>query len=408
MYYDPTGHKGDTVIHLPEGDYYPEEIPYLRLGQQHGKAIEDKVSGVKGSMNDNLGQYFDTPAVNNIRLNVMSAIIRLQKDGYALDEYSEMLQNKSLSPSKRKDIQNTIKLYLGAFNKDYSTVSNYGLTIDGYNVVKDSHYYTALATVYFAGFGQQYNDLANNEYFAPFQTALDITQTAQSLYMGIKLHSIMLNSNPYSNENAPSPSRNSKGAYENKLDSLEGDGYYSHNTVKPTVVERIDTANGMGKFNLGNYEERTGNPYNNTIQETGNSGVGGANKIFSPVEFKGTSKVGGKVRDISRRVYQRNDIDWNYVNPETGMSNLEWSKLGNAPIGKDGLPIELHHLLQEEAGPMAEALNSVHGKGQKILHGLRESGQSFRNNPVLEKQYNNFRKQYWKWRSNDAGTGLLP
>lgn len=60
---------------------------------------------------------------------------------------------------------------------------------------------------------------------------------------------------------------------------------------------------------------------------------------------------------------------------------------------------------------MAEVLSSVHDKGQKIHHGLRESGESFRNNPILEKQYNNFRKQYWKWRANgvsSANGGTLP
>ena len=33
------------------------------------------------------------------------------------------------------------------------------------------------------------------------------------------------------------------------------------------------------------------------------------------------------------------------------------------------------------------------------LHGLIEDGASFRNDPILNKQYNNFRCSYWKWRA---------
>ena len=35
----------------------------------------------------------------------------------------------------------------------------------------------------------------------------------------------------------------------------------------------------------------------------------------------------------------------------------------------------------------------------KQLHGLSGKGESFRNDKLLEKQYNNFRKAYWKWRA---------
>ena len=71
---------------------------------------------------------------------------------------------------------------------------------------------------------------------------------------------------------------------------------------------------------------------------------------------------------------------------------------GYAPIGKDGRPINLHHLLGDEPGPMTEILGSTHQKYQRQLHGLIEDGNSFRNTPGLESQYNAFRERYWKWR----------
>lgn len=39
---------------------------------------------------------------------------------------------------------------------------------------------------------------------------------------------------------------------------------------------------------------------------------GSSTKLYSLVEYKGSVKVNGEVRDVSRRVYQRNDIDINY------------------------------------------------------------------------------------------------
>ena len=46
------------------------------------------------------------------------------------------------------------------------------------------------------------------------------------------------------------------------------------------------------------------------------------NRIFTPVRFEGTVKVNGIERDVSRRVYQRNDINFTYVDADTGQTNL--------------------------------------------------------------------------------------
>lgn len=76
--------------------------------------------------------------------------------------------------------------------------------------------------------------------------------------------------------------------------------------------------------------------------------------IFTPVQFEGIVRVNGIERDVSRRVYQRNDIDFNYVDKDTGQTNLERMLKGKAPYGRDGKPLELHHILQKEVGPMVE------------------------------------------------------
>jgi len=122
-------------------------------------------------------------------------------------------------------------------------------------------------------------------------------------------------------------------------------------------------------------------------------------KLFTPVRFEGTVKVDGETVDVSRKVYQRHDIDFEYYDGNTGLTNLERMMKGKPPIGNDGNPVQLHHVIQKEAGPMVEVREMTHQEYYRILHGLSVSGASFRNSSKLKKQYNNFRVAYWKWRA---------
>ena len=137
------------------------------------------------------------------------------------------------------------------------------------------------------------------------------------------------------------------------------------------------------------------------------SGTKGARKsrIFTPIHFEGTVKVNGEVRDVSRKVYQRNDIDYFRVDPATGLTNLERMLKGKPPIGNDGNPIQLHHVIQIENGPVVEIREITHQEYYSTLHGLAGRGSSFRNDPILSKQYNNFRTVYWRWRAKQIMEG---
>lgn len=83
-------------------------------------------------------------------------------------------------------------------------------------------------------------------------------------------------------------------------------------------------------------------------------------RIFTPVQFNGTVKVNGIERNVSRRVYQRNDILFSYVDKDTGLTNLQRMLKGYAPYGRDGKPLELHHILQKEVGPVVEIHETTH------------------------------------------------
>ncbi|MDY7216831.1 T7SS effector LXG polymorphic toxin [Bacillus subtilis] len=119
---------------------------------------------------------------------------------------------------------------------------------------------------------------------------------------------------------------------------------------------------------------------------------------YRAVEIDGKVKVKGEVRDVSRRVYTLKDIDINQKTPR-GKTNLELMKDGKSPYAKDGTQINLHHLIQEESGTLLEIPNSLHTKYSDVIHGLKGNGESFRNDVYLEKQYNNFKTRYWKWRA---------
>ena len=98
------------------------------------------------------------------------------------------------------------------------------------------------------------------------------------------------------------------------------------------------------------------------------------------------------------------NIDMDYVDPKTGMTNRERMEKGRAPIdSKTGEKIELHHMGQDFNGPFVELCeNSEHGDGNhSVLH--TKSGESWRKDPEKNDQYNNVdRPNHWKDRAREA------
>lgn len=128
-------------------------------------------------------------------------------------------------------------------------------------------------------------------------------------------------------------------------------------------------------------------------------------KIFTRTQYHGTVTVDGIEKDVSRRVYQRNDIDFDRIDVDSGLTNLQRMQMGKAPIGNDGSPVHLHHVLQKESGPMAEVREVTHEEYHHALHGLIADGSSFRQDESLKKQYDNFRRKYWRWRAGEVRKG---
>ena len=70
-------------------------------------------------------------------------------------------------------------------------------------------------------------------------------------------------------------------------------------------------------------------------------------------------------------MYQRDDlVNPSFVSPADpyGRSNLKRMKQGLAPMGPDGKPMNLHHMLQTQDGPIVEVAQSMHFGNYNQLH----------------------------------------
>ena len=108
--------------------------------------------------------------------------------------------------------------------------------------------------------------------------------------------------------------------------------------------------------------------------------------------------------EINGRKCLVKDIDMDYVDPKTGLTNRERMENGMSPIdSKTGEKIELHHMGQDADSPFAELCeNSEHGDGNHAtLH--PKNGESWRQDPKLKNQYSNMDKpNHWKERSKEV------
>lgn len=126
-------------------------------------------------------------------------------------------------------------------------------------------------------------------------------------------------------------------------------------------------------------------------------------RIVDFAQLRIYEEAGLKEQVVNGRVcLTRIDLDYDYVDLESGMTNRERMAEGLSPYdAKTGEKIELHHMGQSFDAPFAELLsNSEHGDGKhKILH--TKTSNSWRNDLALEAQYNRQKKEHWIARSKE-------
>ena len=123
--------------------------------------------------------------------------------------------------------------------------------------------------------------------------------------------------------------------------------------------------------------------------------------IESKEQYEIYKNAGLREVEINGRPCLCKDIDMDYIDPKTGMTNRELMAKGRSPIDvKTGEHIELHHMGQGYDAPFAElCADSEHGDGNySVLHTKSEG--SWRNDSALKNQYNNIdRPDHWKARA---------
>lgn len=114
-------------------------------------------------------------------------------------------------------------------------------------------------------------------------------------------------------------------------------------------------------------------------------------------------KAGLTQKIVNGRKCLVKEINLDYEDPKSGMTNRELMAMGRAPYDdKTGERIELHHMNQEFDGPFAELReNTEHGDGnQTILH--LNGSDSWRNDIKKKNQYKNHdRPEHWQSRLED-------
>ena len=126
--------------------------------------------------------------------------------------------------------------------------------------------------------------------------------------------------------------------------------------------------------------------------------------ISTMSEYEIYKNAGVIETEINGRECLIKEIDLDYVDEKTGLTNRELMERGRSPVDKKtGEKIELHHMGQKSNAPFAElAENSEHGNGNhSTLHPKTEG--SWRNDPEAVRDYQKERQEHWKTRSmNEA------
>ncbi|MEL6413020.1 MAG: HNH/ENDO VII family nuclease, partial [Bacteroidota bacterium] len=133
------------------------------------------------------------------------------------------------------------------------------------------------------------------------------------------------------------------------------------------------------------------------------SGVRGGNNVISNTTQQIRKYWTKQTTFKNVTVYQRNDIfdpkrvsTWSVNGKIIEGTNLQRMAAGRAPIGIDGKPINLHHMLQsEKVGGIAEMTQTFHKANHTTIH----INPSTIPSGINRDQFETWRISYWKNRA---------
>ena len=153
-------------------------------------------------------------------------------------------------------------------------------------------------------------------------------------------------------------------------------------------IENSDKTSSKEKEELKEYLEKE-SPYSREVNEY----------ISSKEELELYKEASLVERNIDGRICLiREDLDLNYIDKESGLTNEKLIAKGRSPYdAKTGERIELHHIGQDFNAPFAELKSvSEHDLYSKTLH--KSEMDSWRRDPEKVSEYSAQRKAHWKSR----------
>jgi len=106
----------------------------------------------------------------------------------------------------------------------------------------------------------------------------------------------------------------------------------------------------------------------------------------------------GRTDFSGKAVFQRNDLIDPARKDATGRTSLQrMEDQGQPPIGPDGKPVVLHHLTQDDEGPMAEMEQTFHDKYRRIIH----INTNTKGSNINRSGFRAWSKRYWRMRAGD-------
>ena len=106
-------------------------------------------------------------------------------------------------------------------------------------------------------------------------------------------------------------------------------------------------------------------------------------------------RSGTQARVAGREVVKRNQTFDPHAVDALGRSNIQRMQQGLSPVGRDGRPVELHHMGQRNDGKIVELTNSEHRRNSADLHGYSSKSD------IDRRSFSEWKRKYWQTRARD-------
>jgi uncharacterized protein RhaS with RHS repeats len=164
-------------------------------------------------------------------------------------------------------------------------------------------------------------------------------------------------------------------ANNNPIVNIDPDGRQAEESVA-RVEEDFREAQAANRF------MPPAQPIPSLISEIRASGYGTSDEVLHPeAEAKAFNAAVNKIIDVLEKI------------PNKDLKDPP-GKRGNAPIGNDGHPVEIHHDGQKSSSPLVELTRTDHRGGENYKKNHQNTGE--RPSEIERKEWRKQQKQYWR------------